>query len=160
MPDTITPNQYEQAYISGFRRTAATLSKLGADDSRAEEVAQGAWTQGWAQRHQLRDPDRVVEWVNSIAIHRFRSDAAKSRRMVPFSAAGFQPKIAPTVNPVVIGLRNALKQLPERHRAIVEAVYLEGYASAEVAISLGISKNALHQRLTRTRHALRAMLAA
>ena len=158
MPDTITPYQYEKAYISGFHRTEVALSKLGADASQAEEASQGAWTQGWAQRHQLKHFGRVVEWVTSIAINKLRTDAARSRRMVTLSAVGFEPKTVPAANPVMIDLHNALRQFPERQRAIVNAVYLEGRTPDEVAARLGISTNALHQRLSRARHALRRQM--
>jgi DNA-directed RNA polymerase specialized sigma24 family protein len=155
MPDAITKAQYEDAYRKGFGRTKAILRKLGTDASQAEEIAQGAWTQGWARRHQLIDPSRVVEWVTSIAINTLRTEAAKIRRMVALCAAGFEPKIAPTVNPVVIDLHDALRHCPERQRMIVEAVYLEGRTPNEVAAGLGISTNAVHQRVSRARRALR-----
>jgi RNA polymerase sigma factor (sigma-70 family) len=159
----MTREQYGRAYEKGFRRTVAVLRRRGADAELAEELAQEAWgVRGWEHLAQLRDPRRVVAWINKIAIRLFLDNVATSRRMTDLTSAAVDVRISPAVNVAAIDLERALLQrCSERQRELIETVHLkEDRTAAEVAIDLGTSVGAIHHRLSRLRRRLRRAMNA
>jgi DNA-directed RNA polymerase specialized sigma24 family protein len=152
--------QYGRAFEDGFRRTVAVLRQKGARPEQAEEYAQAAWSRGWEYRVQLKDPSRVVEWVTSIALNLFWSEAPKGRRFVSLSTAGFEPSVLPSANIAAIDLERALADCPARQKNLVDAIYLHGQSVEDLMFSMRVSAGAIHHRLSRARRTLRRMLTA
>src|SRR5271154_2191005 len=67
------PDDYAEAFETGYNATRRFLLARGAPIEDAEEIAQAAWVRGWEYREQLRDPGLVGFWVNSIARNLFRA---------------------------------------------------------------------------------------
>jgi DNA-directed RNA polymerase specialized sigma24 family protein len=68
--DTITLDQLAAAYASGHISTAHFLISR---ESSPKTAAQAAWAKGWEHHGTLREAEKVVNWVNTIAFNLFRS---------------------------------------------------------------------------------------
>ena len=143
----------------GFRRTVESLRRYGASPQDAAEGAQAAWVKGLGLLGQLKDPARIVGWINAIAINMFRDEAVRRRRFSSVSSAGEELRILPSVNMASVDLHRAMKRCPPAQRALLEAV-LVGRTAAELAAELHISEGAAVHRLSRARRALRKAMTA
>ena len=151
-------DRYASAYENGGRRrTQAVLRRMGANVDLAEELAEAAWCRGLERLDQLKDPKRVVPWVNTTAINMFRDETERNRRMVQFFSAGYELGITASVNVTLLDLDVAIRGCPTRQRALLEDV-LAGRTVDELAAGLAISTGAVHHRLSRARRALRAAM--
>lgn len=144
---------YAQAFESGYGATLRYLLAHGAPIEDAEEIAQAAWVRGWEYRDQLRDPNMVGFWVNSIARNLFR---ARFRAPVTMPIEGLNPSY--TMNLESIELRRVLDRCPRRDRNLIEQS-LEGYSAEEIARSAGITSTGIRVRLLRIRQSLREQMA-
>ena len=68
----MTNEHYGKAYQKGFDRTVRFLVSRGLSYDAALDTAQAAWAKGWERREQLRDPNLVLTWTNSIALNLHR----------------------------------------------------------------------------------------
>jgi RNA polymerase sigma-70 factor, ECF subfamily len=144
---------------------AVAWSRLG-DATLAEEATQEAFIRGYRRLWLLGDAHKFAAWITSIsrrvAINlglRHRRELNKRQRWaleqiaVPNTAA---EELAPPCPPET--LRQALENLPARHRECLVLFYLEGKSGGETAVTLGISEATLRVRLHRARVALRNLL--
>lgn len=143
------PVDYAEAFESGYGATRRYLLSQGAPMEDAEEIAQAAWARGWEYRDQLRDPNMVGFWVNSIARNLFR---ARFRRPVTMPIDGVNPSY--TMDLESIELRRMLDRCPYRDRRLIEQS-LEGYSAEEIARTHGITSTGIRVRLLRIRQTLR-----
>jgi DNA-directed RNA polymerase specialized sigma24 family protein len=147
-------NVYAEAFQTGFGATRRFLISRGAALEEAEEIAQAAWARGWEFREQLRDPDLVSYWVNSIARNLYR---ARFRSAAPVPLEHVQePSYA--FDTSAIDLRKLLEACSDRDRALLERT-LQGYTAEELSHAAGISSTGIRVRLLRARHSLRAKFA-
>ena len=146
-------NQYAEAFESGFPATKRFLLSRGAGLEEAEEIAQAAWVRGWEYRDQLRDPDLVGFWVNSIARNLFR---AKFRIKPTLPIDGIDAPY--TMNLQEIDLRRLLERCSPRDRKLLLRS-LEGYSAEEIAKNEGITSTGIRVRMLRIRQSLRDRLA-
>jgi DNA-directed RNA polymerase specialized sigma24 family protein len=68
----MTREEYGNIYQTGRERTIRFLLSRGAAPGLAPDIAQSAWLRGWERLSQLRDPQMILTWVNSIALNQFR----------------------------------------------------------------------------------------
>jgi RNA polymerase sigma factor (sigma-70 family) len=154
-------DQYGLAYQKGFRRTVAVLRRRGASPELAEEIAQQAWARGWARLAQLKDAERLVEWVNTIAVNLLTDEVHRRRRFTELSPAVADVRIAAAPNLGGIDLRRALQRCSPVERELIQTVVLyEDRTVTEVAAQLRTSVNAIHHRLSRSRRTLRKVMLA
>ena len=144
------PSVYAEAFQSGFGSTRRFLISRGAPQDQAEELAQAAWARGWEQREQLRDPELVNYWVNSIARNLFRA-TFRTRTQVPLED-GPEPSYA--FDMAAIELGRMLERCEASDRALIEES-LEGYSAEEMARGSGISSVGVRVRLLRARQSIR-----
>jgi RNA polymerase sigma factor (sigma-70 family) len=157
----VTRDQYARAFEDGgFRRTFSALKKVGAKSDQAEEIAQAAWARGWECLCQLKDEARITDWVIVIAINLFRSALRNGWRMSVFPSDHSEPEVARTRREVGIDLARALLASGRNQRAILQGFYMNGKTAHELAAELGISEQAVQQRLARGRATLRRALSA
>ena len=76
----MTQDSFAAAYQNGFRATIRLMLSKGLFFDEAEELAQAAWVRGWECRQQLESDDKVVQWVNAIAINTMYNEQRRSRR--------------------------------------------------------------------------------
>lgn len=147
-------DDYAQAFASGYGATRRFLLAHGAPIEDAEEIAQAAWARGWEYRDQLRDPNMVGFWVNSIARNLFR---ARFRAPLTMPLDGLNASY--TMDLEAIELRRLLDRCPRRDRTLLERS-LEGYSAEEIARTAGITSTGIRVRLLRIRQSLRGRTAA
>ncbi|HLW75733.1 MAG TPA: hypothetical protein VKS01_02090 [Bryobacteraceae bacterium] len=140
---------FGEAFESGYGATRRFLLAHGAALEEAEEIAQAAWARGWEYRDQLRDPNMVSFWVNSIARNLFRA-RFRGPLKVPIDT------LNPSYNMDLAGmeLNRLLDRCPRKDRNLLEQT-LEGYSAEEIARDAGITPTGIRVRLLRIRQSLR-----
>jgi len=151
--------------VARYQRVVCAVGYCGTSDrSLGEDVAQDTFVAAFHQLDQLRDTSRVRPWLCGIA----RNLARKARRQrdredviddaqpdvvgaSPFDAASERER------DVVVG--KALERVPETYREALVLYYVEQRSVAAVADALGISTEAVHQRLSRGRQLVAAEVA-
>lgn len=146
--------QFGVAYKRAFMITKRRLTRCGLNPADAEDYAQSGWVRAWERYGQLRDPESIVSWVNSIAIRLVLSDRRHAARIVPMSPE-YEPTTAPAIKLELIDLERGLKQIDVKKRRILEGRYREGQSCEELARELRTSEQAVIGALWRARAALR-----
>src|ERR1700689_4269779 len=146
------PNDYADAFATGYGATRRFLLARGAPLEEAEEIAQAAWVRGWEFREQLRDPGLVGFWVNSIARNLFRA-----RFRAPIQTEIEDGNAVYTLDIDAIEVGRLLDRCPQRDRELLEQS-LEGYSAEEIALSEGITSTGIRVRMLRIRQMLRDKL--
>ncbi len=142
--------------IKGF------LMKSGTDAALAEECAQDVMATLWQKAH-LYDASRasVATWVFTIARNR-RIDAARKARRPEPEELPWGPEPEPDQAEVMEAaqetqrLAEALADLPEKQRALIERAYYGDLTHSEIAaetgLPLGTIKSRIRLALDRLRH--------
>ncbi len=151
----IDSTEFARAYERHYRRTVRLLSSKGLRTEDAEEFAQLAWGRAWERRTQLRNPDQLTSWVNSIALNEFRSYLRRhgQERQLGSHDAPCKPTVF---------LRRLIEQLLQGHNRygrILEDFYLFGYSAGELSKLYKTSEVAIRVRLLRARAAIRPLVA-
>ncbi len=165
----IRTSKDQAAFAELFRhfapRVKGFLLKSGASETEAEECTQDAMATLWRKAH-LFDPTRasVATWVFTIARNRRIDLLRKSRRPEPEDLP-WGPEAEPDQEDVVAlrqeteKLGEALKQLPEKQRELVEKAYFGDLSHSEIAaetgLPLGTIKSRIRLALERLRHEMK-----
>ncbi len=145
---------YAAAYEGGLQTTIRLLLSRGLMLEDAEEVAQAAWARGWEARQQLKSEDRVVPWVNSIAMHTMcnnkrrgkKFDALDERRHDRGSAIPLHEKI---------DADRLLSRCSALDRSLMIHRYSGGFDMEGIARIHGLTCAATRVRIHRAKAALR-----
>lgn len=141
-------------------------SRLG-DRHLAEEVVQETFIQGFQQLHRLKNPDKFLPWISSIARNkainlgmRFRNELNRRERWalehVPSDSSLSEGSDRDPVTRET--LRETLASLNGSQRECLTLFYLQGKSVEEASKSLGITTGNFKTRLHRARAALRTKL--
>lgn len=147
----ITGEQYAAAFAAGNTRTSCFLLSRGCYPTLAEELSQAAWVRGWEHHSKLREPEKVLPWVNSIALNLFRSEFR--RREVSESTPDVP--VAPQTGPGAIDVQRILEKCSPTEQTLLRGHYVAGYTSKEIAQHLDCSAVTVRVRLLRLRHSIR-----
>lgn len=136
------------------------LGILG-DFAASEDAGQEAFLTAWRKIHELREPERLRQWLGQIARN---AALGHLRRRRGHEALEDAPDLAdelPAPDEVLANeeeaalVRDSLAKLPENYRLPLILFYREGQSVRAVADSLAISEDAVKQRLARGREMLR-----
>ena len=141
-------------------------SRLHGDRALVEDALQEIFLNVWRSAGSFRNQSSVATWVFQIAYHQAlrslrRQDAREKR---DHAATGEHFNLSRgTVsleNAVIdrITLVNALRQLSDKHRDVLELVFYYGFAPDEVAIILAIAPGTVKSRISYARRALLHLL--
>lgn len=158
--------QDKAAFAALFRhfapRVKAFLMKSGATEALAEECVQDVMATLWQKARQF-DAERasVATWVFTIARNRRIDALRKSRRAEPEDLP-WGPEPEPDqaevfeVQQETKRLGDALSQLPEKQRELIERAYFGDLSHSEIAaqtgLPLGTIKSRIRLALERLRH--------
>jgi len=143
-------------------------SRLG-DRHLAEEVVQETFIQGFQQLHRLKDTDKFLPWISSIARNkainfgmRFRNELQRRERWALEHAPADSSQASDADRDPVTKetLRETLASLNGSQRECLTLFYLQGKSVEEASKSLGITTGNFKTRLHRARAALRTKLEA
>lgn len=147
----MTSEAYGKAYEKGFKLTIRFLWTRGCKDlSVAEEAAQQAWSHGWEKLEQLKNPDAVLAWINSIALNKQRAIARRDYE-IPL-AGNFPGGEAVSINELHIRKELSKVHLVNRNLFLR---HLEGVSSETLASEMGLTEIAVRVRLSRVRKGLK-----
>ena len=164
----IAQRQDRKAFAEVFRhfapRVKAFLMKSGADESLAEECMQDVMATLWHKAH-MYDPSRAsaATWIFTIARNRKVDLLRRYARPDP-DELPWGPDAAPDQADVIAlqqdssRLNDAIKQLPEKQRDLIQRAYFGDLTHSEIAaetgLPLGTIKSRIRLALERLRHAM------
>lgn len=146
-------------------RVKAFLMKSGADATLAEECAQDVMATLWQKSH-LFDPSRAsaATWIFTIARNR-RIDAIRKMKRPEPEDLPWGPETEPDQADVLVlqqeseQLGQAISELPEKQRTLIEKAYFGDLTQNEIAeqtgLPLGTIKSRIRLALDRLRHAMK-----
>jgi RNA polymerase sigma-70 factor (ECF subfamily) len=165
----IRNEQDQSAFAELFRhfapRVKSFLLKSGASITLAEECTQEVMAAVWQKSH-LFDPARasVATWIFTIARNRKIDMLRKSRHPEPEDLT-WGPEAEPDQEDVLSlqqeteRLGEAMAQLPEKQRELVEKAYFGDLSHSEIAaqtgLPLGTIKSRIRLALERLRHEMK-----
>jgi RNA polymerase sigma factor (sigma-70 family) len=152
----MTREEYGIAFKKGYSLTVRFLISRGLTYDSAQETAQAAWVKGWERLGQLRDPNMVLTWMNSIALNIHRSCVRREPFLQPLTEISTPPK----VNLAAIDVKRILKTCKKNDRLVLQRHYIEGYKVQEIASAHGWTETAVRIRLLRARRAVHKRFAA
>ena len=166
------------AFETLFRRWAGPLlrylERMLGEAGAAEELVQEAFLRVHRARSSYRPDARFSSWLYRIGTNLALNELRRPARRAPHASvegtemdgeplpAAREPASEELVDArrEVRALDGALRELPERQRAALWLVAVEGHSYAEVAASLEISEPAVKALVHRARTSLAAQLAA
>ena len=145
---------YAADYQNGLHSTIRLLLSKGLMIEEAEELAQAAWVRGWEAKHQLKQAERVIPWVNSIAMNAMYNQKRRYKRLEQLddTRADIAPPVSITAK---IDADNLLERCSPLDRSLILHRYAGGYVMEEIAEIHGISAVATRVRIHRAKTALR-----
>lgn len=152
----MTTTDYAQAYETGFQKTVRFLLSRGVEASTAEESAQAAWARGWEKRKHLKEAERIVQWVNTIALNIFRGRYRKESREEAMPAREFS--VDPENRLARVDLAKSAGQCSKRDWQLLTAHYVDGFTSEEIAARMAINPVTVRVRISRAKLKLRGFL--
>ena len=151
---TISFEQFGRAYQQGFERTVRFIGSRGIYPAIAEETAQAAWTKGWQRRAQLRNPKRILPWINTIALNLLRARKRKqSREEELVEMPDHRCRQAAMSAKVDAG--RLLRHCDPTDRKLLGLHHLQGHTTSEAGRRCGLKPTAARVRLMRVRRRLR-----
>ena len=150
----MTQKEFGSAYTNGCNRTVRFLLSRGLSEDEARETAQAAWVRGWERRGQIRDGDKTLTWVNSIALNLYRSQRRRDHKKEELQ----EFPIPPRVDLIAIDVHRMLSRCRVTDRELLRKRYFYGYEIDELARDQGCSQTAVRVRLMRARRSLRRLL--
>jgi RNA polymerase sigma-70 factor (ECF subfamily) len=148
----MTQEFFSNAYQKGVNLTTRLLLAKGLSVEEAEEFAQSAWVRGWEARHQLREPARLMTWVNTIAIHKMYSAKRHGRREEELQDTHFYDPPPVTAK---IDVEKLLHRCSPLDRSLIDKYYSTGLSMDEIGQIHGMTGAGIRVRLHRARTALR-----
>jgi len=164
----------QDAFASLVDRTRALVCSIAMailrDIDASQDVAQDVYLSAWRDLRKLRSPGSFLPWLRQMtrnrAHHVLRSTVRRRRvfaahdtdRLVELAATAETPASQLLEDERQRRLAGAIDELPEDAREVVTLYYREGQSVQQVADLLGMSQDAVRQRLSRARTKLRAAL--
>jgi len=150
----MTRQEYGDVYQTARERTIRFLLSRGAAPGLAPDIAQSAWLRGWERLSQLRDPQMIVTWVNSIALNQYRR-VIRSERLQRELKPSAQDKVS--LNLAAIDVERILRSCRPPDRLLLEA-QMKGVTAKEIAREQGLTETAVRIRFLRARRSARSAL--
>jgi RNA polymerase sigma-70 factor (ECF subfamily) len=163
---------FDRAYAAFHPRVLGFLLRLSGRRDTAEDLAQETWMKLAKAAPTLREDTSLAAWLftvarNAYVSHRRWAMLDLSRIVVvgfeslaTAAAEGPLPDAQHERTRAIALLEAALARVPVASREVLLLVGVEGLEQEEVARILGVSYDALRQRLSRARAQLAAAMAA
>ncbi|MGE5184851.1 MAG: RNA polymerase sigma factor [Acidobacteriota bacterium] len=151
--------------VERYARMVEAVSYAGTRDrALGEEIAQETFVAAWRDLDRLRDTSAVRSWLCGIARNLARKERRRRGREVvapsPDAAAPGTPFDAVHDGEAERLVAAALERIPDAYREALVLFYYEQRSTRDVAEALGVSEEAVHQRLSRGRRFVAAELEA
>lgn len=155
--DKITKEYFEKV----VRESKNTLFQLSfgilKNMTDAEDAVAESLEIAWERREQLREPEKLWGWLETIVTNTSKTLYRKRRREIVMDIRKIQ--IAETIEDVEKSdIWLAVAELGENHREVLLLYYYEGYSVKEIAKMLKVPGGTIKSRLSRARKELEHML--
>lgn len=154
-----------ELFAAHSQRLVGALTVYTGDHGDAEDLVQEAFARVHSSGRRLRDPDRIVSYLYSVAFNLARTRWRRQRtfervvhRLGRSVEADTDLEVASAQNSTVAATTAAVTALPERQRACVVLHYYTELSVADTAFALGISTNSVKTHLQRALISLRTTL--
>jgi RNA polymerase sigma-70 factor (ECF subfamily) len=151
--EALTPEMLVRKYSSAVLSLCIAHTKNFHD---SEDIMQEVFLRAMTKLKTLRDEDRARPWLLTIA-RRLCADYYRQRRPQKTVNEDVAAR-ANCFNEHIARVHEAITELPEQYREPIALYYLDGRNCAGVARTLGISEQAVRQRLVRARLMLHKLL--
>lgn len=145
--------EFEQAVRRLQTRMYRTAVSILWNDEDAADAIQEAILRAWQKRRTLKKPEAFDVWLMRILLNECRNIQRKNRIR---TLALDEP--IPVAEAPDIGLRDALRRLPEKYRTPLLLHALDGYPVAEVARMLRVPESTARGRIYQARKQLKTLL--
>ena len=135
-------------------RLALSITRNSVD---AQEAVAEAICRAYERYPQLREKDRLPQWLMKITANEARRLCQRRSRTVPLEDLSAEPA-APEQEMGDGALWQAVQSLPRDQREAVVLFYYEDLPTEEIAQVLGTTPGAVRVRLSRAREKLRNIL--
>jgi RNA polymerase sigma-70 factor, ECF subfamily len=141
-------------------------SRLHGDTALVEDALQEIFLNIWRSAGSFRNQSSVATWVFPIAHHQAlrslrRRDGSEKREHATTDEHSHLSRETVSLEDAVIDritLANALRQLSDKHRDVLELVFYYGFAPDEVANILAVAPGTVKSRISYARRALLQLL--
>ncbi len=148
-----------EAFGELYRSYHASLFRLARlhIGAAAEDVVAETFLRAWAGLARYRDTGApFIAWLYGIARHVLADEFARGSRVEP--RAELPERVVEVAMDDRLTLAQALEQLPEEQRQVLELKFLVGLTNPEVAAALGKTTGAVNAKQWRALETLRRML--
>jgi DNA-directed RNA polymerase specialized sigma24 family protein len=150
-----TEAEYSWFYQAEYANVARSVFLILHDRQRAEDIAQDAFVQLYANWRKVSRYERPDAWVRRVAIRMAVRHVKRERRRTVLERDVDEPGSS---GPVDVDLLRAIGALPAAQRAAVVLFYFEDRPIAEIVDMLGSSEGAVKMSLQRARGRLAELL--
>lgn len=159
----------EAAFRRLVERSASTVCSIALAIVRnvhaSEDIAQETFLAAWANLRNLRNPSSFLPWLRQMTRNQAHLWHRRHDREIADDAslaAAADPRPL-AVHSVIAEeeqriLEEVLNEIPDESREVIILYYREGRSTAQVALLLDISEEAVRQRLSRSRSLIREQM--
>jgi len=153
-----------EAIVDRYRRPLLRYARRFLSEGRAEDVVQAAFVSAWSALGEGVEVRDLRPWLYRIvhngALNAMKRPGGDDAPLIDMSAAGPGPEAEVEARDDVRRTLDGIAALPDRQRAALVAVAVDGRAHADVAAELGLTDTAVRQLVRRARVSLRAAATA
>ena len=150
-------DEFRSVFTAAYGPVVRTVWLVVHDRAAAEDIAQDAFVELYRHWRKVRRYERPDLWVRRVALRKAQREAARTVRRTELERAqagaerddGAREPVMPDTR-----VRDAIRDLTPRQRAIVVLFYLEDRPMAEVADLVGCSVSTGFVHLHNARHRL------
>jgi len=152
------------------QRVYRAIRSVHRDDRECEDAMQQVWLSAYAHLGQFHGAAAFSTWLTRIALNEALARVRRGTRLTPIedlpeedhpmSSAPQDPEGRAADRELGRMLEQALDDLPDNYRTVFMLREMEGMSTADTALSLAVSEEAVKVRLHRARLALRDLLYA
>ncbi|CAB4345936.1 unannotated protein [freshwater metagenome] len=153
-----------EAIVDRYSKALTRYAERFLGQARAEEVVQAAFLSAWSALTTGTEVRDLRPWLYRIvhngALNAMNRSESGDLELIEATDAALSPHAILEQNEEVRSALNVIAGLPERQRAALLAVAVDGRAHAEVAADLGVSDAGVRQLVRRARVQLRTAATA
>ena len=154
----MTEEEFNETIRSNFDSLVRTASAVLGCEEAAKDAVQQTLIRVWKNIGSFDPKKGTLEALLQVAVRRAALDHKVSRARMLAAMERFWGESIPErpkkADPRVKGLMDALDELPEKKRALIQKYYFEGKRVEEIAKEVGLSLCATKARLHRVRGSL------
>ena len=153
-----------EAIVERYSKALTRYAQRFLGDARAEEVVQAAFLSAWSALTTGTEVRDLRPWLYRIvhngALNAMNRSESGDLELIEATDGALSPHAILEQNEEVRSALNVIAELPERQRAALLAVAVDGRAHADVAADLGVSDAGVRQLVRRARVQLRTAATA